>query len=1320
MTQKVLWLLPLLVTILRPCSAISAEIWNKMINDMGRQRMFSQRMAKAFLMITKGVQVEAAKTDLQKIAASYDKVIRALLDGTDGYVPPPSAQVEVGLQTAVAAWLPYQALLLDNMDNVTVNSTDVLADLSWMNLDVLKKSNFVVGAYVDAAAASGTATAGLQVDIAGRQRMLTQRMTKEALLIGLDIDREANLQNLENTMQLFSDSHSGLLRGSTFVGLPKLTSMCALWQMRIVSDLWNNFKPVVEDILDVRGASEEVLEALAETNLPLLVEMNKAVGIMANGDTSCSPKEGIDYAGWASLINGGGKQRMMGQKASRLFFQVAKGVKIADSRVTLSTTMSTGSDSLRQLIEGSVALNIPAPPTQEIASKLVGLWDSWEKLSAMLTSNTNSGSVSKKVIHRVAVLSREALHSMNEAVEMYVQVALDVKPDVPSVTINIAGRQRMFQAKMSKEALLVVLGEEAEENIANMETTIDDFERVHWQLLLGIPASGSDLGIPRTTDVCILNQMMHVLGRFNELKMLCWDAAAAGSKVAIEQLEDIDELNPVAFATMNAAVSMYAVGKGTCTLEPTAEEWDMVLAELGRMRASVERVARDFLYTVQEVNSTNGDINLPSSLAALEQSLSLLKYGAISEAVPTPPSQALTDELFALGDAFEALRTKLQVSDLGEVDVDEVITSSAALASRAAALAEVYVDAAWTMKPSVEGARLNASGTLLLIVERVQKQVMLLRFSDCAVCVAEGARLAESIQLFDNTYDLLMNGRVATQRRLQNSDDDAAGVTGSKTDVQPTLSGSIALLQMQEVARTWETLRPVVQNIDERYKSMQKVPGLDQVVEVADIGHKLAGTAANAVDRYATVSRTTTPVPIHLLTPLPLTGHWPAGKTMRTAARFAEDIINQQQEVLKGFAIKNTFYDDRCDPEEGVQLLLQETVKANYVALAGMGCNAVCGSAAFAAASMNMPFLSYECPGVELSNLEQFPHFVRMGAPLSQDATIVKALAELYGWVQITIVSGSPALFATEVERMQASLKSVGLASDNYYSYDRSWEETRDMMNGIVASKRRVLMVMGEEPYFRRLVCASLVVGANKGITWIYSGIHSKSWWVVDDRELLLLEPTCTGVAISESFQGALNIAGLGRPTPQDEDKPLDCFRGYTSKTFLEDLDKHLLDGYPVPGDNTTAVPRPYMELRAHAADGVCALAKTMQYLMAEPRSVSLEDLQKPGAALYKDFVQHLKTDLTFQGVSGRVNFTGNIKPEPLALRQVKDGDFVMVGIVFPNQTMRLGENGGPTNESWQPALPNEKPYFPYFVFQIMVPLLVICCPSIAGWIRRM
>merc|ERR1712224_17886 len=100
---------------------------------------------------------------------------------------------------------------------------------------------------------------------------------------------------------------------------------------------------------------------------------------------------------------------------------------------------------------------------------------------------------------------------------------------------------------------------------------------------------------------------------------------------------------------------------------------------------------------------------------------------------------------------------------------------------------------------------------------------------------------------------------------------------------------------------------------------------------------------------------------------------------------------------------------------------------------------------------------------------------------------------------------------------------------------------------------------------------------------------------------------------------------------------------------------------------------------------------------------------------LFRAFVTYMKTQLGFQGVSGWVNFTGNDKLAPTALKQVRGDVLLTVGMAFPNGSLVFDINGGPVNESWKPARPDPEPYFPYMLLQVLTPILCCCMPSTLG-----
>jgi len=214
-------------------------------------------------------------------------------------------------------------------------------------------------------------------------------------------------------------------------------------------------------------------------------------------------------------------------------------------------------------------------------------------------------------------------------------------------------------------------------------------------------------------------------------------------------------------------------------------------------------------------------------------------------------------------------------------------------------------------------------------------------------------------------------------------------------------------------------------------------------------------------------------------------------------------------------------------------------------------------------------------------------------------------------------------------------------------------------------------------------------------------------------------QPECTFAAVTEAFDGAINFVGLGTPIAQDMEAQTPCFAGRTAKSFLQTLDFHLKNGYPTD-DEASKVPQPFDELKAHPADGACVFAYTVKYLLES--GFTMDQITSKTPEVYVAFVGHMKNSIDFMGASGRVQFKGNDKPAYLAVTQIQAGDKVLVGTCTHNGTRDLSVNGGPSNASWKPANPDPIPPeadFPYFVFQIVLPILCICCPALAACVRN-
>ncbi len=78
---------------------------------------------------------------------------------------------------------------------------------------------------------------GIIINLAGKQRMLTQRMSKDALLIVEGIDVKKNKRDLQNSMKLFEKTLKGLMHGEKSLRIVKTNDKEIMAQLKKVNSL---------------------------------------------------------------------------------------------------------------------------------------------------------------------------------------------------------------------------------------------------------------------------------------------------------------------------------------------------------------------------------------------------------------------------------------------------------------------------------------------------------------------------------------------------------------------------------------------------------------------------------------------------------------------------------------------------------------------------------------------------------------------------------------------------------------------------------------------------------------------------------------------------------------------------------------------------------------------------------------------------------------------------------------------------------------------------------------------------------------------------
>lgn len=262
-------------------SAPTNEQWGIIMNLSGRQRMLSQKMTKEALLCAAGINAGENRKNLKETMALFDKTLKGLRDGDTSSNLPPCENESVTDQ------LDKVNLLYGEMVPLLTKIVEGGAILPY-ELPSIAKLNTPILNTMDAAVKMFQAEAGqaltkdptlaLVINLAGKQRMLTQKMSKEALLRYLAIDDIANGKLLRDTGALFDKTLKGLKDGDTELGLPKIEDTNIRAQLDLISSFWSVVYPLIQKISDSSTfVSKEEAATATELLSIILKESDKAV-----------------------------------------------------------------------------------------------------------------------------------------------------------------------------------------------------------------------------------------------------------------------------------------------------------------------------------------------------------------------------------------------------------------------------------------------------------------------------------------------------------------------------------------------------------------------------------------------------------------------------------------------------------------------------------------------------------------------------------------------------------------------------------------------------------------------------------------------------------------------------------------------------------------------------------------------------------------------------------------------------------------------------------------------------------------------------------
>ncbi|MEM8731827.1 MAG: type IV pili methyl-accepting chemotaxis transducer N-terminal domain-containing protein [Pseudomonadota bacterium] len=268
----------------------------------------------------------------------------------------------------------------------------------------------MIGSAVLVQAAENAPDLKRKINIAGKQRMLSQRMAQAACFQAVGVKRKKQAAIMAQAQDAFANGLKALRYGSVELRINAIRDLDALAELDVVDGLWPAYFAALADGADDVAGLDEV----SAQSGPILTAANAVVVALEATNTDASVGAEL-----VRLVNVAGRQRMLTQRAAKEFCLIAAGVNVDDNRKALSDTLALFERSLNGLMYGDADMGLVEAPTDDILMQLAFTADLWNTVRAPFQKAVDIGRAGSIERLTVVVNIDAVLKAADEAVWMY-------------------------------------------------------------------------------------------------------------------------------------------------------------------------------------------------------------------------------------------------------------------------------------------------------------------------------------------------------------------------------------------------------------------------------------------------------------------------------------------------------------------------------------------------------------------------------------------------------------------------------------------------------------------------------------------------------------------------------------------------------------------------------------------------------------------------------------------------------------------------------------------------------------------------------------